>query len=143
MSTRWKGTIALEGELDRDCLRKIDPGAINYDFLPIPLLRPAFTEEVAGVEVNRRPEACGEVEMIQREQDTGLLIGTGWIDDDVLVALLTSGDFPHASLGVGVVLDQATSDYEGEVLVVHSGILHGLQITKSPAFPTAAIRSVA
>jgi len=142
MSTRWKGTIAVEGEPTVDG-RVIAPGAITFEFLPIPLLRPERTIEVAAIVVQRRAERCGEVEMIQRGAD-GALLGTGWIEDEVLIELLTSADFPDAALGVGIELDEVTSAIQAdELLTIESGRLRGVQITSAPAFESATIRSVA
>jgi hypothetical protein len=98
---------------------------------------------VAAITVQRQAERCGEVEMIQREAD-GALLGTGWIEDEVLIELLTSPDFPDAALGVGIELDGVTSAIRaGEMCTIESGRLRAVQITSTPAFESATIRSVA
>lgn len=81
--------------------------------------------------------------MIQRGAD-GALLGTGWIEDAVLIELLTSADFPDAALSVGIELDEVTSAIQvDELLTIESGRLRGVQITSAPAFESATIRSVA
>lgn len=143
MTTRWKGTIAVEGK-PADDGRSIGSGALNFEFLPLPLLRPPRIEEVAGVEVNRPAEQCGEVEAISRERD-GSLKGTGWIEDQVIIDLLTHPDFSKRSaLGVGIVLDDVTGTVdEADHLHVTEARIKAVQITPTPAFSAAWIRTVA
>ncbi|QDH91654.1 hypothetical protein QDA01_gp35 [Microbacterium phage Cinna] len=106
----WSGTIAVEGRPTDDG-RMLTPGAVTWGDLPRPLLNPD-----TGL-------ALGQVDTITREGD--LLRATGsWTEED-------------EEVGLAIALVSAEADFQGvgAVMVVTAGVIQGVYVSESPAWP--------
>lgn len=71
---RWKGVLGVEGELTGDG-RYIQPGALRWENLPIPLRYVA-----SDVGAHQGAVVVGRIDKITRDEETGLIFGEGDFD---------------------------------------------------------------
>lgn len=157
----WTGLLVIEGLASGDG-RLIDPGALSWRNLPLPLMMQTKNPEGQS-DPHAGAELCGSIVHIEREDDTKI---RGWGKFDIGPAGREAKRLYEASMlrGVSVDLDMAAMEYRagdgspvnfeemdplemlmgnpGEIQAVTDGRIMGATLTPFPAFQEAQLEAL-